>query len=52
VRNLVNETRSAGHHAVTWHGRDDSGRAVAAGVYLIEMVTAETRIVHKALYLK
>ena len=52
VRNLLNETWSAGHHTVTWHGKDDSGRRVAAGVYLIEMVTAETQIVHKALYLK
>ena len=49
---LLNETWSAGHHTVTWHGKDDSGRRVAAGVYLIEMVTAETQIVHKALYLK
>ncbi len=52
VRTLVDESRAAGHHAITWHGRNDAGRSVAAGVYLIEMVTPTTRIVHKALYLK
>ena len=52
VRTFVDAPRSAGHHAVTWHGRDDEGRSVGAGVYLIELVTPTSRFVHKALYLK
>jgi flagellar hook assembly protein FlgD len=49
---LIDESRSAGHHAITWHGRDDEGRSVGAGVYLIELVTPTSRFVHKTLYLK
>ncbi|MBT5057681.1 MAG: T9SS type A sorting domain-containing protein, partial [Gemmatimonadetes bacterium] len=52
VRTLIDESRSAGHHAITWHGRDDEGRSVGAGVYLIELVTPTSRFVHKTLYLK
>jgi serine protease AprX len=34
VRELVNETLSAGPHSVAWDGRDDSGKPVSSGVYL------------------
>jgi hypothetical protein len=34
VRTLVSETLEAGEHQAIWNGRDDSGRAVASGVYL------------------
>jgi subtilisin family serine protease len=35
VRTLVDEaTLAPGRHEATWDGRDDAGRAVAAGVYL------------------
>jgi hypothetical protein len=35
VTSLVDTSRSAGMGFVRWDGRDDSGRAVAAGVYFI-----------------
>jgi hypothetical protein len=34
---LVNETRLAGEHVVTWHGADGSGRQVPSGVYLLRL---------------
>ena len=34
VKTLVNETRPAGYHSVAWDGRDNSGKKVAAGIYL------------------
>jgi hypothetical protein len=34
VRTLVDEQREAGHHTVTWNGRDSTGRTAATGVYL------------------
>jgi len=37
VATLVDETRAAGRHAVTWAGRDDHGRTVASGVYLCRL---------------
>jgi len=33
VRTLVNETRAAGNHDVTWDGRNNGGATVASGVY-------------------
>ena len=33
VANLIDESLAAGIHAVTWHGRDDHGRALASGAY-------------------
>lgn len=34
VVTLVDEQRTAGHHAVVWKGQDGNGRSVASGVYL------------------
>jgi PKD repeat protein len=39
VRTLVDDTRSAAEHTVTWDGRDDAGATVAAGVYLYRLQT-------------
>ena len=38
VRALENEWRPAGERAISWDGRDDSGRSVANGVYLVRLV--------------
>ncbi len=37
VRSLVSESLNAGHHDVTWLGKDDSGRAVASGTYFYRL---------------
>ncbi len=37
VRTLVTGARSAGLHEVRWDGRDDSGRDVGSGVYLVRL---------------
>ncbi len=39
VRTLVDGDRSASSVQLTWDGRDDSGRAVASGVYLLHLTT-------------
>ena len=36
VRTLVNESRAAGVHHERWDGRDDAGRDLASGVYLLQ----------------
>jgi len=33
VRTLVDDQTTAGHHTVTWNGRDDRGKPVASGTY-------------------
>jgi endoglucanase len=40
VRTLVDSRRDEGRHAVTWDGRDEHGRAVAAGVYFVRLSAA------------
>jgi flagellar hook assembly protein FlgD len=37
VQRLVDESREAGAHAATWHGRDNQGRAVPSGVYFARL---------------
>jgi hypothetical protein len=37
VATLVDRTLDAGPHSVSWNGRDDSGSAVATGVYLVRL---------------
>jgi photosystem II stability/assembly factor-like uncharacterized protein len=37
IRTLLNESRPAGRHLVSWDGRDNAGRDVASGVYLYRL---------------
>lgn len=37
VATLVDAALAAGHHTVTWNGRDDAGRAMPSGVYLYRL---------------
>ncbi|MCU0606155.1 MAG: T9SS type A sorting domain-containing protein, partial [Candidatus Edwardsbacteria bacterium] len=37
VKTLVDGTMNAGYHSVSWDGRNESGQAVSAGVYLYQM---------------
>jgi hypothetical protein len=41
IRTLFDETLSAGPHHFLWDGKDESGRGVAAGIYLIRVSTVE-----------
>lgn len=40
VRHLEAGTRAAGTHTVRWDGRDDAGRGVPAGIYLVHVSAA------------
>ncbi len=37
VRELLDETLDPGQHVVTWDGRDDAGRALGSGLYVLRM---------------
>jgi len=39
VRTLIDGTVTAGQHRVVWNGTDNSGRAVATGVYVYRLST-------------
>ncbi|MEW6752839.1 MAG: FlgD immunoglobulin-like domain containing protein, partial [Candidatus Latescibacterota bacterium] len=38
VATLVERAQAAGHHSVTWDGRDDQGRPLASGVHVCRLV--------------
>ena len=35
VRTLVNKSQNAGHHVISWDGKDDRGILISAGIYLV-----------------
>ena len=41
LRTLADGAASGGLHTATWDGRDEAGRAVGSGVYLIRMQAGE-----------
>ncbi len=49
---IYNETMAAGHHAITWTGRDDSGRLAASGVYFYRIRAGEFTDVQKMTLMK
>ncbi len=52
VRTLVAGEQPAGHHEVTWRGRDDQGGAVSSGLYFYRLTTADGDQVRKMTLLK
>ena len=41
VRTLVNGTKDAGSHTITWDGKNNRGGAVASGIYFYKMETKD-----------
>jgi hypothetical protein len=52
VATLAKGRHTAGAHAVDWEARDDAGRAVASGAYLLELRGAGARAVRRALLVR
>ena len=53
VRVLRGATQTAaGYHYLVWDGRDEEGRRVGSGVYLVTMETAKFRDVRKVMLIK
>jgi hypothetical protein len=52
VRRLVDENRSVGRHKVVWDGRDDGGRRVASGTYMVSMSAGDVRQTKKLMLVK
>jgi len=52
IRSLVDETLPAGVHVVVWDGRDDTGQAVASGIYFYRLSSDAYSARKKMLLLK
>jgi hypothetical protein len=52
VRKLVDETQAAGYKIVTWNGKDDGGSSVSSGIYFVQLVVDNTRVVRKMILQK
>jgi len=52
VTTLHNGEMGAGRHAVTWDGRDERGRTVAAGSYMCRLVTIDSEQVRRLTLVK
>jgi hypothetical protein len=52
VRTLVNSEQEAGPYRVPWDGRDDAGRQVSSGVYLIRVVGVGEAVSTKSVVLR
>jgi subtilisin family serine protease len=52
VRTLVDSKQPAGKYDVTWDGRDDQTRRLAAGVYLYRLEAGEQKLTKKLVMLK
>jgi len=52
VRTLVDDDLSAGYRYLTWNGRDDLGRNLTSGVYLVVMESQSFRQTRKIVLIK
>ena len=52
IRTLVDGEHSAGRYSMTWDGTDDTGQAVATGVYLCRMEAGDYSAVRKVLLMR
>ena len=52
VRKLIEKDMPRGPHSVRWNGRDDSGRAVASGVYFYSLAASGVQESRKMILLR
>ena len=52
VKTLVNETGDVGSHTVPWDGTDSSHQRVVSGVYFVQVLAPQGRVVQRVTVLK
>ena len=52
VRSLLSETLQAGHHSVSWDGRNNEGSQVSSGIYLFSLKSKDSVTNHKMILMR
>ena len=52
VRTLVDQYQGSGRHELVWNGRNESGKPLAAGIYMYKLMAAEHREMRKMVLIK
>ncbi len=52
VNTLLDEEISAGPHSLVWHGKDNSGKSVASGIYFTRIKTDKSTQIKKMILMK
>jgi flagellar hook assembly protein FlgD len=52
VRNVLDRPLIGGNHTVRWNGRDEDGRPVVPGLYLLRLTAPGVELVEKAVRLR
>ena len=52
VRNLVQQSKTAGEYSVVWNGKDDFGKQVASGHYFYQLKAGEFQSTRRMVMLK
>ena len=52
IKELLDETLSAGNHQVYWNGRDENNQTVSSGIYFVRLVTDKEMKTRKILMMK
>ena len=52
VRTLCREGLQKGEHVISWNGRDDVGRELPSGAYIVSVEILNVREIHKVVMVK
>jgi flagellar hook assembly protein FlgD len=52
INTLVEEKQVSGEHTINWDGRDNRGRAVASGMYILELRSGRLKQSRRMILLK
>ncbi len=52
INTLIDETKIAGEHSITWNGKNESNQSVSSGIYFYKMQTKNISEIKKCLLLK
>ena len=52
MRSLISDTLNAGTYRIVWDGKDDNGRVVSSGVYVVGLTSGTHSAAHAMVLLK